>query len=122
MTVRETSDPSQATLEIGAPLELARARTSGYGTRCPDCDRDVSETRKPHRVDQRYLVDHAAGDLPDEVPVFGWKCRHCRRVLALDPDRARGDLGPAGGWLAVDATFADGRRDAVLVPTQVILG
>lgn len=122
MTVRETGDLSQATLEIGSPLELARARTSGFGTCCPDCDRDVSETRKAHRVDQRYLVDHAAGDLPEEVPVFGWKCRHCRRVLALDPARSRDDLGPGDGWLAVNATFADGRRDAILVPTEVILG
>ncbi len=118
----ETPEPSQATLDIGTPLELARARTSGLCVRCPGCDRDVSETRKPHRVDQRYLVDHVAGDLPDEVPVFGWKCRHCRRVLALDPSRSRDDLGPDDGWLAVDATFADGRREAVLVPSEVILG
>jgi len=118
----DAPDPAQAVLPIGARDDLGRPEHAHRRVLCPNCGEDVTDTRKPHRVERTYLADHVAVDAGlEEVPVYGWRCDYCARVLALDPHSADNDLGPGAGWLAVEADLAAGARGHVLVPTKVIL-
>jgi hypothetical protein len=115
----DAPDPGQSVLPVGARDDLGRPESLGETVLC-GCGREVSETRKPHRVDRSYLPDRATVDVGDEkVPVFGWRCDACSRVLALNPTSTENDFGPGAGWLAIDADLAGGPGH-VLVPRRVI--
>jgi len=119
----DAPDVAQAVLPVGAVDDLDRPHVQHHRVLCSGCERDVSDTRKAHRVGRTYLADHVAVDVDaEQVPVFGWYCDYCHRVLALDPNRTDDELGPGAGWLAVDATLANGHRGHVLVPSEVVLG
>jgi len=116
------SDPQQSVLPIGARDDIGRPVHSGGRVLC-DCGRDVSDTQQPHMIERSHLSDAAARDIDhDDVPVFGWRCSVCSRVLALDPHEPEDDLevGPPQ-WLGVEATLASGQRGHVLVPSEVVL-
>ena len=116
-------DAAQAVLPVVAVDDLDLPYVRHHRVLCSGCERDVADTRKAHRVGRTYLADHVAVDVDTEkIPVFGWRCDYCHRVLALDPNRTDDDLGPGAGWLAVEATLANGDRGHVLVPSEVVLG
>lgn len=118
------SDPAQATLSVGARDDLGRPDHTADAVFC-SCGREVSETRKSHRVARSYITEQVAVDEGiDKIPVYGWYCKFCSRVLALDPHSTDHDhdLGPGAGWLTVEADLARGTRGQVLVPTEVVLG
>jgi hypothetical protein len=115
----DSPDSAQAVLNVGARDDLGRPESVGTAVRCL-CGRDVTETRKPHRVDCSYLADRATVDLEaDTIPVFGWRCDVCSRVLALDPSRTDNEFGPGDGWLTVQADLATSSGH-VLVPRRAV--
>lgn len=115
----DSPDSAQAVLDVGAPDDLGRPEFVGTAVRCW-CGRDVSETRKGHHVDRSYVADRAAVDLEGEtIPVFGWRCDACSRVLALDPRSSDSRFGPGTGWLAVHADLAT-NSGFVLVPRRAV--
>lgn len=122
MSLDHEQDAQQAVLPVGAQDTLARPERAAGRVYCR-CGADVTDSRRPHQVARSYVADGVAFDSDDEVPVFGWRCERCARVLALDPHNpdASIDLGPGSGWLAVDATLADGSRGPVIVPSEVVL-
>ncbi len=106
-------------LPVGAENDLGRPERFNGALRCGYCEQDVEGTQKAHRVPREYLADHAVVDTGhDEIPVFGFYCRYCSRVLAIDPHSDTTDLGPGTGWIAVQADLATGDCGPVLVPTQ----
>ena len=118
----DAPDPCQATLDVSARDDLGRPVHAGVGVFCSGCDRDVSQSRKAHYIERSYLVDRDVAMGDDTVPVFGWRCEWCHRVLALNPNSSSTthDLGPGTGWIAVEADLATGDRGHVLVPFKEI--
>jgi len=93
---------------------------------CPSCSRDVTGSRRPHRIDAD-LVDEAGLEAigVDEVPVFGWRCDYCEVVLPLDADLARREPAiapPFEGWGVVPIAPQGGPRIRGLVPNREVLG
>ena len=121
MSLDHEQDPQQAVLPVGAQDILSRADRAAGRVWCP-CGADVTETRRPHQIRRSYVADGVALDSDDHVPVFGWRCERCSRVLALDPHDpdADIDLGPGSGWLAVEADVGDAHGH-VIVPSEVVL-
>lgn len=88
---------------------------------CPKCGVDVSGTRRPHRIDSRHIADDVEVK-DDDIPVYGWRCERCRIVLPIDPSRqspVNCSLGPANGWIAVQAQLRD-ETARVLVPQKEV--
>lgn len=94
---------------------------SGYSINCPECGTDVADTRRSHCIDAQYIVDDVAV-LDDEIPVYGWKCNRCHIIMPADPSTRSprpADVGPADGWLAVEAHLQTG-SGYVLVPQREV--
>ncbi|WP_049934670.1 hypothetical protein [Haloplanus natans] len=126
LPVDEETLDDQAPLPIAAEVAPIDGDPSRGRFECPSCSRDVSSTRRPHRIDVD-LVDEAALEAlgADEVPVYGWRCDYCSLVLPLDADLARREPAIApdvSGWGVVRLAPSRGTRIRGLVPNREVLG
>lgn len=126
LPVSEAAVDDQAPLPIAAEVAPIDGDPSRGRFECPSCSRDVTGSRKPHRIDAD-LVDEAGLEAlgADEVPVYGWRCDYCEVVLPLDADLARREPAIAPdvtGWGVVRLAPSRGPRIRGLVPNREVLG
>lgn len=126
LPVSEDVLDEQATLPTAAEVAPIGGDPSRGRFECPSCSRDVTGTRKPHRIDAD-LVDEAGLEAlgAAEVPVFAWRCDYCDLILPLDADLARREpvIAPdAVGWGVAVIAPERGPRIRGLVPNREVLG